>query len=139
MSDPAAPLDGAALRRLRGVVRDIHREAGGPLPRARLVQLAAELDLPAGLTVDFGASQELGEPMIVVRLPGRTAPHPIFDTLTAREMEVAHLLAEGLPNKHIARRLCISLGTVKDHVHSILEKTGLASRTEVAAAFLGAL
>jgi len=102
------------------------------------VQLASELDLPAGLTVDFEASRELGEPMIVVRLPRGQSRPACFAGLSARELEVAELLTEGLANKEIAARLCISLGTVKDHVHRILDKTGLASRTEVIAAYLGA-
>ena len=133
----AAPaLDAAALRRLRRAVQALHR-AEGAVP-AKLVQLANELDLPAGLTIDFDASRELGEPMIVVRLPQRSSPPAAFATLTARELEVAGLLAEGLSNKEIACRLCISLATVKDHVHRILDKTDLGSRTEVIAAYLGA-
>ncbi|MDE3075193.1 MAG: helix-turn-helix transcriptional regulator [Chloroflexota bacterium] len=135
----AEPLDATALRRLRRLVRELQTSESAALPRARMVQLAKEVDLPPGLTVDFDAAHELGEPMIVVRLPVRPAPHPIFESLSRRELEVAELISEGLPNKDIAGRLCISLGTVKDHVHHILEKTGLASRTEIAAAFLGAL
>jgi len=130
----ASPLDAAALRRLRHVVRTLNAE--GISSRAKLVELAAGLDLPAGLTIDFEASRELGEPMIVVRLPQRANPPACFDGLTARELEVAGLLAEGISNKDIARRLCISLATVKDHVHRILDKTGLTSRAEVMAALL---
>jgi DNA-binding NarL/FixJ family response regulator len=52
--------------------------------------------------------------------------------LTRREAEVAALLDEGLSNKEIARRLCIELATVKNHVHSILEKLRVRSRFEVA-------
>lgn len=50
--------------------------------------------------------------------------------LTEREREVLALLALGLPNKLIARRLSISDHTVKFHVASILSKLGAGSRTE---------
>jgi DNA-binding NarL/FixJ family response regulator len=50
--------------------------------------------------------------------------------LTAREIEVLHLLAEGASNKVIARALGISAHTAKFHVASILEKLDAASRTE---------
>jgi DNA-binding NarL/FixJ family response regulator len=52
------------------------------------------------------------------------------DALTAREREVLHLVAEGLPNKAIARQLGISEHTAKFHVGSLLGKLGAASRTE---------
>jgi DNA-binding NarL/FixJ family response regulator len=52
------------------------------------------------------------------------------EELTAREQEVLQLLAEGLPNKAIARRLGISEHTVKFHVNAILGKLGARSRTE---------
>ena len=55
--------------------------------------------------------------------------------LTSREREVLELLAEGLSNKLIARRLRIAEATVKNHVHSILEKWNLRSRGEAAACF----
>ena len=56
-------------------------------------------------------------------------------TLTAREQEIAELLADGLSNKLIARRLQVALPTVKNHVHSILEKWDCQSRGEAAARY----
>jgi DNA-binding NarL/FixJ family response regulator len=50
--------------------------------------------------------------------------------LTDRETEVLGLLAEGLPNKLIARRLEISEKTVKTHLTSIYRRIGVNSRTE---------
>lgn len=58
-----------------------------------------------------------------------------LDLLTARENKVMGLLAEGLPNKLIARRMGITEATVKNHVHSILEKTGTHTRGEAAARY----
>jgi two-component system nitrate/nitrite response regulator NarL len=54
--------------------------------------------------------------------------------LTARELEVLQLLAAGLSNKAIARRLAISEHTAKFHVNSILGKLGASSRTEAVVA-----
>lgn len=51
--------------------------------------------------------------------------------LTARELEIATLVAEGLSNKEIARRLHITLATVKNHVHSILNKLQVTRRADV--------
>jgi DNA-binding NarL/FixJ family response regulator len=55
---------------------------------------------------------------------------PPGEPLTAREIAVLSLLAEGAPNKEIAARLRISEHTVKFHVSSILAKLGAATRTE---------
>lgn len=53
--------------------------------------------------------------------------------LSAREQEVTHLVATGLANKEIARRLHVSEGTVKLHLHSIYRKLGIKSRFALAA------
>jgi len=49
--------------------------------------------------------------------------------LTPREIEVLHAIGEGLTNKAIARRLGISLHTVKFHVEAIFRKLGVRTRT----------
>jgi DNA-binding CsgD family transcriptional regulator len=53
--------------------------------------------------------------------------------LSARELEVLALLAEGASNKLIARRLGISTHTAKYHVASLLEKLDAVSRTDAVA------
>jgi DNA-binding NarL/FixJ family response regulator len=53
--------------------------------------------------------------------------------LTPRELEVLSAIAEGMTNKAIARRLDISLHTVKFHVESVFRKLGARTRTEAVA------
>jgi DNA-binding CsgD family transcriptional regulator len=54
--------------------------------------------------------------------------------LTSREQEIAGDVAEGLANKHIARRRGVSVHTVENHLRSIFRKTGVDSRTKLALA-----
>lgn len=57
-------------------------------------------------------------------------PQTGSEPLTAREIQVLQLVAQGLPNKGIARRLGISENTAKFHVASLTGKLGANSRTE---------
>jgi DNA-binding NarL/FixJ family response regulator len=58
---------------------------------------------------------------------------PVKQNLSAREAEVLGLLARGLANERIAESLCISTGTVKNHVSKIYEKLRVQSRAEAVA------
>ena len=53
--------------------------------------------------------------------------------LTPREQEVLDLVGKGLTNREIADRLYIEVGTVKNHIHSILQKLDVSSRDDAAA------
>ncbi len=55
-----------------------------------------------------------------------------FRGLTAREREIVELVAKGLSNPQIGEQLYISHGTVRNHISTILEKTGLEHRTQIA-------
>jgi DNA-binding NarL/FixJ family response regulator len=57
---------------------------------------------------------------------------PLADPLTPRELEILHLLTEGLTNPAIAEELVISVGTVKSHTSRIYSKLGVSNRTEAA-------
>ena len=120
----------ADLERLRDIVRRLQRDAS----LNEVVRLARQLRLRSGLTVDFAATRELGQPMVVVREPPAALPSTSLSGLTRREREVAALIATGCSNKAIARRLGLTVGTVKYHVHHILDKTGLAGRVAIAQA-----
>lgn len=50
--------------------------------------------------------------------------------LTARELEILTLIAQGLRNKDLAERLSLSLHTIKNHVHHVLKKLKAPNRTE---------
>jgi two-component system, NarL family, nitrate/nitrite response regulator NarL len=62
-----------------------------------------------------------------------------FSNLTPREGEVLGLLAEDLSNHEIASRLTIEVGTVKNHVHNILNKLEVSNRKEAALYFAAGL
>lgn len=55
--------------------------------------------------------------------------------LTEREREVVRTVADGLDNREIADALCLSAGTVRNHISSILAKLGLKNRTQIAVFF----
>ena len=61
----------------------------------------------------------------------------LFDILLSpRELEVVKLIAEGLSNKEIGETLFLTNGTVRNHISTILEKTGLEHRTQIAVKYL---
>ncbi|MGW4803977.1 response regulator [Kitasatospora sp. NPDC004272] len=75
-------------------------------------------------------------PPVAARLLGRVrAGRP---TLSPREAEILQLLAEGLPNRQISKRLFISEATVKTHLVHVYDKLGVDSRTSAIAAGLSA-
>lgn len=68
----------------------------------------------------------------------QTAQSDGFDDslYSAREKEIIELVADGLSNKEIAGRLFLSEGTVKNYISSILEKSGMEHRTQIAIYYL---
>jgi DNA-binding NarL/FixJ family response regulator len=107
---------------------------GPGLSGAPVAYLPSDVDAPA-----LAAAVRAAAAGLIVLDPtvaGATGIHAhartsdIAETLTTREREVLLLVAEGLPNKAIARELGISEHTAKFHVGSLLGKLGAASRTE---------
>ena len=64
--------------------------------------------------------------------PASPAPGPssLVEPLTGREREVLRLLLEGASNREIARRLVLSINTVKRHIYNLCGKMGVQSRTQ---------
>ena len=64
-----------------------------------------------------------------------SSPYPdsLLESLTGRERDVLHLLLEGASNREIARRLVLSVNTVKRHVYNLCGKLGVQSRTQAIA------
>ena len=76
--------------------------------------------------------------ILLTRLSALAAQHrpaPRGLVLTSREIQILRMLETGLSNRDIADRLCITLHTVKNHVHSVLSKLGVSTRAEAAALF----
>jgi DNA-binding NarL/FixJ family response regulator len=96
---------------------------------------ATEDELGAAVRA-VGEGLWVGAPGLVkslIRLPGRresSSEESLIEPLTARELEVIQLMAQGLANKQIALALGISEHTVKFHLSSLYAKLNSASRTE---------
>ena len=99
--------------------------------RSVIEELAAGLTDP-GLRDEFlrNATARLPRPY---RLSPRRVETARFGGLTAREREVALLVAQGRSNREIAEALVLGERTIETHVSNLLGKLGLASRREVAA------
>lgn len=119
------PSAGWAARALRSGVRAI-------LPRESLENeiVSAVLAADSGLVLlDPEITEELASQTRSVTTTAESLAENL-EELTAREIEVLRLMAEGFGNKQIASRLGISDHTVKFHISSILAKLSVSSRTE---------
>lgn len=114
------------VRRLKAVIGALETPKGC-IPWAAMPALAAFGGEGWRLEIDVPASRSIGATVIL------TAPtHPCdLPHLTRRQRDVASRIAKGQSNKTIAKELGIAVSTVKDHVHAILDRTGLGSRAEL--------
>jgi DNA-binding CsgD family transcriptional regulator len=100
------------------------------------------------------ARKRIGEALVAFRLQGATAwvhraeaelaatggrarrrTDSTRDDLTAQELVVARLVAQGLRNKEVAAQLYLSTNTIETHLRHVFRKLGIRSRTELAAKF----
>ena len=98
----------------------------------------ADRILSAVRTVSTGGTVFQQDILAYIRekLSRNTTQNGIFEIMSGREMEVVELIAEGLSNREISARLFISDGTVRNHISTIMEKTGLEHRTQIAVKYL---
>lgn len=125
------------------VCRSIRDELGLDLPVLFVSGERTEsYDRVAGLTIGaddylvkpFAPDELLARLRSLLRRVSRAEPTDLTDPgLTPRELEVLHLLAEGIQQPEIARRLVISPKTVGTHIEHILAKLGAHSRAEAVA------
>jgi DNA-binding CsgD family transcriptional regulator len=109
-----------------------HREAAASRARNGLgeASFTAHLIRAQAMPPSQAVAMALGEPAGAVELAPACAD-PV--RLTAREHEVAGLVAQGLSNRDIAARLVISARTAEAHVEHIMVKLGLNTRAQIAA------
>jgi LuxR family maltose regulon positive regulatory protein len=103
--------EGRALRKLL----ETYVQSSSPLHKSYAQELLAVQNGTAAAATEKGRPPDLIEP------------------LTARELEVLRLLAEGFSNRQIAETLVLSEGTIKFHVHHVIEKLQSHTRSEALA------
>lgn len=124
-----------ALReRMRMAARPTEQQYVAPAiaqARSRLGEAEFDTAWQIGRGLSLDEIEELARDLGTAGV-GPSAPAPAT-ALSGREQEVVALIAQGLTNRQIAERLIMSERTVHAHVRNILDKLGLASRTQVAA------
>jgi ATP/maltotriose-dependent transcriptional regulator MalT len=137
---------GAALEACRAASRPLERalaaeEAGAALARtAGRSEAAATLEEALAIyerlgAVRYAARVEAGLRELGVRKGRRGSrgrPRVGWESLTSTELRVVALVARGLTNADVARRLYVSRHTVESHLSHVFSKLGLASRVELA-------
>ncbi|HEX5914747.1 MAG TPA: LuxR C-terminal-related transcriptional regulator, partial [Rubrobacter sp.] len=143
---------GMRAARLWGAAEALRTNIGAPLPpeprsyyersmaaaRVLLGEIAWESAFAQGMAMSAQEAAEYASSEEVVPAPespptGEETVAPLTtDPLTAREREVAAMVAQGLSNRQIARELFLSERTIEAHVSKILRKLDLTSRTEIA-------
>jgi LuxR family maltose regulon positive regulatory protein len=118
-----------ALAEPEGYVRTFIGEGA---PMARLLSEASKRGMSPSyvskLLAGFEAGQKEGKGQV-----GPPAAQPLVDPLSERELEVLKLIAEGLSNYEISKRLFLALSTVKGHNQNIFSKLQVSRRTEAVA------
>jgi DNA-binding NarL/FixJ family response regulator len=100
------------------------KDAGGD-EIVRAVQSVLSGDAGLSPSIQRRLLERLSDPE-----PPQRAPAEAPDGLTAREVEVLALIAEGLTNQEIARALHVSTATVKTHINNLFAKTGIKDRAQ---------
>lgn len=119
-------VDPQLVTALSKVLEDLNAPARAAIPTS-IIEVLAPLSRPGmQLKIDMDASARIGAPLVTVR--EQPLQEGLLAPLTPRQAEVARLIVAGKSNPQIAAALSISVATVKDHVHAILERLGMPSR-----------
>jgi len=143
----ARVLDDAASRLpvshvVGGLAGEVARRTGGSDTLAAGLRAVGPDPVPAAVAAcrDLGCPRPAAVPSLVVSAVRtcRGGPDGLADVwtrwadvLTARELDVARLVADGLANKQVADRLCVSVRTVEVHLGRVFRKVGVSSRAEL--------
>lgn len=125
-------VDADVIEALAVVLEDLQQGPQSPIPPHTIEALCALSTGGKRLRVDLEASRALGAPLVTVY--EKPMDTEFLAPLTARQKQVARLIIEGKSNRDIAETCGISVATVKDHVHAVLQRLNLPSRSAVMAA-----
>jgi DNA-binding NarL/FixJ family response regulator len=115
MHDDASSLKLALAHGAAGVVPKTHS--------AKLLQRAIEIVMEGGIYLPPELARQLA-----AEKPGAAVPPP----MSAQQSRILELLAQGMPNKEIARKLGIASSTVKNQLTVVFDRLGVTNRTQAA-------
>ena len=119
----------AHRRGSRAVPFELGRELAALIPGAQLAALEGRMQPIYAADPGTAAATLLA---FLREQNGTTGPGPGAGPLTARELEVAELIADGFTNARIARALGVSVRTVDAHVDHVRTKLGVRARAQIA-------
>lgn len=130
----AAAREAPSTRARAQLVEGKSLAAAGNRPSAMAALLAAEsaLDHFGSVRWRDEAVRELRQLGHRVRRPARDVTPGALGPLTAREREIAELVAAGRTNREVAEQLVLSTKTIEAHLRNIYAKLGVRSRVELA-------
>ena len=118
-------LKDAPKQQLTSAVRRV-LEGESPLDQELATQLLRRLD-------DETQNKKKEPAELAPRRPLQKHPQPLYpESLTAREVEILRLVAQGQTNRQIAQNLSIARNTARNHVQHIIAKLGVSDRTQAA-------
>jgi DNA-binding NarL/FixJ family response regulator len=129
---PAVPLIVYTMHEDARILKQaLARGAAGVVPKThppKLLQRAIELVMEGGIYVPPELARQLASPE-----PARSAG-PQAVAMSRQQWKILELLAQGLSNKEIARKLGIASSTVKNQLTAVFERLGVSNRTQAAVA-----
>ncbi|MGW1194898.1 response regulator transcription factor [Streptomyces sp. NPDC002536] len=122
--------DGSLFPALKAGARGYLTKDAGAEEIVRAVEQVMSGEAGLSPKVQMRLLESLSAPVAEVPGAGPAAPRELPDGLTVREAEVLSLVADGLSNTEIARRLHVSTATVKTHINNLFAKAGVRDRAQ---------